>query len=465
MEDPRLEAIARAAEDLADGRYHVQLAIDDGDELARVARALSALSEQLAQRFRELQAMTAVTERVNAGLLLEEVCEHVFEAFRGLLPYDRLGLALLQDGGRTLRAIWARSDAEEVLLKVGYAAPMAGSSLERVLRTGKPRIINDLQAHLRTHPWSESTALVLREGVRSSLTCPLLAEGRPVGFLFFSSFRPGTYAREHVQLYQAVAGQLSVIVEKSRLYQELVELSELKNRVLGVAAHDLRNPLTLVLASLDLLGAGVGGELDPRGQELVQRASAAAERMVRLIDDLLDVSAIESGRLALRRSPLDIGPWLERRVDDQRLLAEAKQMRLELERPVEPLWVEADSTRLEQVVSNLLSNAVKYGEPGTPIRVVLSAGEREVCIQVRDQGQGIPTAELPRVFQPFARTSARPTGGESSTGLGMAISRKLVEAHGGSISVESTVGEGSSFRVCLPRTAAGGATASPSGSA
>lgn len=450
MKDARLEAIARAAEELQRGHFDVELPRGEGDAIDRVAGALESLSRDLARHFRELQAMVAVTERVNAGLLLDEVCDHVYDSFHDLLPYDRLGLALLEEEGTVLRARWARSESDKICLSQGYAANMAGSSLERILRTGKPRVLNDLEAYLHSHPESESTALMVEEGVRSSLTCPLVAEGRQVGFLFFSSFQAGTYAREHVELYQAIAGQLSVIVEKSRLYQELVELHQFKNRMLGVAAHDLRNPLMLVMTSMELLSLGIGGELSDRGQELVGRAQTAAERMVRLIEDLLDVSAIEAGHLRLVPDEIELGTWLARRVDDQRLLAERKGIQLQLSVPDHPVVARVDPDRVEQVFTNLLSNAVKYSEPDSLVEVRLLHTGPHAVLEVQDHGQGIPASELERVFVPFARTSATPTAGESSTGLGMAICRKIVEAHGGSIEVESTVGQGTCVRMELP---------------
>jgi len=130
---------------------------------------------------------------------------------------------------------------------------MAGSSLERVLATGEPRILDDLEAYLAAHPRSESTRLIVAEGVRSSLTCPLVANGKPVGFLFFSSRERGTYRRAHVELFMEIAGQLALIVEKSRLYELLLELDQVKNRFLGMAAHDLRNPIGVVRSYAELL--------------------------------------------------------------------------------------------------------------------------------------------------------------------------------------------------------------------
>ncbi|MCK6506932.1 ATP-binding protein [Myxococcota bacterium] len=450
MTDPRIQQLLDAARRMREGDFQFDLAVRGGDDLDQLALELLQLSHTLDQRFTELRAVAQVAERVNAGLVLEEVCSQVYDTFRGLIPYDRIGLALLEDGGRMLRARWARTSAAQVHLPVGFAAPMAGSSLQQVLDTGAPRILNDLPAYLAAHPTSESTRLVVREGVQSSLTCPLVAEGKPVGFLFFSSNHRDAYQDAHVHLYQAIAAQLSVIVEKSRLYQELIELDRFRSRMLGVAAHDLRNPLTLVLHSLELIELGMGGPLSDHGQRLVAGASRAAARMVTLIEDLLDVSAIEAGRLVLQRAEVDVVPWLGGIAADQRLLAERKGIHLRTDLPAQPLLGHFDKNRLEQVVVNLVGNAIKFSPAGTTVTLRATRTADRLRIQVQDEGPGIPTSDLPRLFVPFARASNRPTGGEPSTGLGLAISKRIVEVHQGSLEVESQVGQGSTFTIDLP---------------
>ena len=450
MDDGRIPKLVEIARRMRQGDFQVEVPVGAGDAVDDLALALVDLSQALDERFQHLRMLQDVAERVNRGLLLEQVCEHVYEVFRELIPYDRIGLALLEDEGRTLRARWARSDSAEVRLPIGFAAPMAGSSLEAILETGRPRILNDLETYLAEHPCSESTRLVVEEGVRSSLTCPLAGHAGPVGFLFFSSFRPGTYQDAHVAVYELVASQLAVIVEKSRLYQELLELDRLKDRMLGMAAHDLRNPLGLVLGNLELLQAGLGGQLSPQGARLVHRAMHAAERMVVLVDELLDVSAIESGELVLNEAPLELGSWAAQLVDDQRVLASSKGIELVTELPGEPLRLVVDAHRLDQVLINLIGNAVKYSPPGTQTLVRVRPQGSEVWIEVEDEGPGIPEDEQHLLFEPFGRTSVRPTGGETSTGLGLAIGRRLIEAHGGSVEVDSAPGRGSLFRVRLP---------------
>ena len=198
-----------------------------------------------------------------------------------------------------------------MLIDRNYAAPLEGSSLRVLLETGRPRILNDLEEYLREHPESASTRLVVREGMRSSLTCPLIARGKPIGFMFFSSMTPEAYRDAHVDLFLAIAGQLAVIVEKGRLYQQLVELNELKSRFLGIVVHDLRNPLNVVKGYLGLMRAG---KLNPTGEErdsIYGTMEKACERMLDLMNDLLDIRAIESGRLDLEPRQVELRPFLD----------------------------------------------------------------------------------------------------------------------------------------------------------
>lgn len=459
MMDSRIPLFLDAARKMQAGDFHVQFPTDHGDALDQLAQALQDLSTSLEHRFDQLYAVSQVAERANAGLMLDEVCDQVYVSFKPLIPYNRIGLALLEDDGKVARARWARSDDPAVHLPVGYSSTMKGSSLATIIATGQPRIIDDLLAYLERKPQSDSTRRILADGMRSSLTCPLVAEGKPVGFLFFSSTTPRAYQDAHAAIFQAIASQLSMIVEKSRLYQELVQLDQFKSRMLGMAAHDLRNPLSLVLSSLELLELGTGGTLSAEGRALVGNAVRASQRMVTLLEDLLDVTAIDAGHLVLKIRQCDVVPWLVNIAQDQRLLASSKGMHIHTRLPGTPLLVHVDPERMEQVLVNLITNAIKFSPPGTDITVAAASvpaadGSPGVELALTDQGPGIPKAQQHKLFRAFVKTSNRPTGGESSTGLGLAIAKRIVQAHGGRITldstVDSTVGTGSTFRVWLP---------------
>jgi signal transduction histidine kinase len=448
--EKKVEMLAEAAEAMIEGRFDFDLPVTGDDEIAHLGRSLLHLRNVLEHRFVELKTLAQVTEEINEGLVLRDVLDHVFESFRPIIPYDRIGFSLLEEDGKVVRAVWARSDAPLMKITAGYSAPIEGSSLKQVILTGKPRILNDLEQYLRDHPQSESTRFIVEEGMRSSLTCPLLAKGKKIGFMFFSSMKPGTYKSAHVELFQQIAGELALIVEKSRLYQELLELNETKNQLLGMAAHDLRNPISILDINIELLMNRAFGKLTPEQEETLKNMHNACRSLLNLVEGLLDVSAIESGRLDLRLEPVNLADFLASCLRSNRLLAAAKSITLDMDLEPGLPEVSFDANRVGQVVNNLLTNAIKFSGKGTTVVLRAARADGEVRILVTDQGQGIPQREVEKLFQPFSKTSVQPTAGEKSTGLGLAIAKRMVEAHGGRIWVESTFGSGSTFVFTLP---------------
>lgn len=250
-------------------------------------------------------------------------------------------------------------------------------------------------------------------------------------------------------------------VELSRARKELEAragtleaLNQQKNELLSMAAHDLRNPLGIVMGySRFLLGDEQPLTEDQR--MYVTNIHRSAQFLLHLVEDLLDVSTIESGNLRLNRARLDVGELVAHAVRLNAPMGAAKGIELAAEQsPQGPIMV-VDGPKIEQVLNNLITNALKYSHQGTRVLVVLREEPGAAVVEVRDQGQGIPASELGQLFQPFGRTSVQSTGGERSTGLGLAIVRNIVEAHGGRIEVESEVGRGSVFRVTLPTASSG----------
>lgn len=463
--DPRIRQYRAAVERMARGEFDLDWGALGDDPLGKLGQSLRTLAESLARQQRELENLERITEQINAGVVLEDVLEQVFLTFREVIPYNRIGLSLLveEDGQTMVRARWARTDQPNVTLPVGYQAPLAGSSLQHIVDTGEPRIINDLEAYYRAKPGSESTALILQEGIRASLTCPLIAEGVPVGFIFFSSIYPNTYQPDHIRLFKQIAGQLAVIVEKSNLIDRVLEkhaaieeqnrllqsLNDMKNHFLGMAAHDLRNPLTIVMSGSEYLLDEFNGPLTDDQRRMVRLIHASSRRMYALLQDLLDVYRIESGNLELALEDVELASVLNKAVSVHNVLAASKAITV-TRGACPPLIVRADAERLDQVLDNLLSNAVKFSPHGSTVTVSADRFNGHARISVHDQGPGIPPDERDRLFTDFGKLSVRPTAGEASTGLGLAICRRIIEAHGGKIGVESEPGEGATFWFTLP---------------
>ncbi len=233
--------------------------------------------------------------------------------------------------------------------------------------------------------------------------------------------------------------------------EELRRLGQLKSRFLATAAHDLKNPLTTILILLDQILESAGDpERAPQQRRAGERIRESVNRMLGIIQAILDSAAHESGTVPIRLAPLNLASISRESLEDHREYAESKRITLHHRAEVDPLEVVADPDRLREVLDNLVSNAIKFSPPdrSVELRVVRAADRGRV--EVRDEGPGLTPEDLQKVFQPYQRLSARPTGQETSTGLGLSIVKQLVELQHGSVSVSSEPGQGAVFTVDLP---------------
>jgi len=231
--------------------------------------------------------------------------------------------------------------------------------------------------------------------------------------------------------------------------QELLRLNHLKNRFLGIAAHDLRNPLTSVRGLSEILANELFGPLTEDQKECLDIIHTASVDMLKLVNDLLDVSVIESGKLELAFRTASLRELLHKRVKVNRVIAEKKDIRIHTEFPDLP-DIPLDSNRIAQVFDNLVNNAIKFSPHGSDIHISITREHNKVRVSVRDEGPGISEEDQSGLFTEFRKLSARPTGGEKCTGLGLAIVKKIVDAHHGTLEVSSQPGSGSVFSFILP---------------
>jgi signal transduction histidine kinase len=238
--------------------------------------------------------------------------------------------------------------------------------------------------------------------------------------------------------------------ELAKKNAELERLNQVKDQFLGMAAHDLRTPLSVVLGYSSFLQEDLQQTLSQEHAEFLSVIRSSSRFMLRLVNSLLDMATIQSGKLVLDLQPADLPILVARNVALNATLAEPKGVGLDCrcDETMPPMLV--DGPRIEQVLNNLLSNAVKFSYPQTTVEVRLQRQGNHAVLSVTDQGQGIAEDRLDELFQWFARKRVKGTAGETGTGLGLAISQKIVEAHHGDIWVESTLGQGSTFYVSLP---------------
>ncbi len=230
--------------------------------------------------------------------------------------------------------------------------------------------------------------------------------------------------------------------------RELRELNDLKNKFMGMAAHDLRNPINGIKGFSQLLLEEFEGARDEEHAEIMGMIYHESKHMLELVNDMLDVSVIESGWLELELSPVTLETLVKERVRIIQIGANAKRIKIETD--IEEVSLELDRKRIAQVIDNLLSNAIKFSPRDTTVTVSVRNVEKRVVVRVSDQGPGLSSEQQQHVFESFRKGGPRPTGGESSTGLGLFIVKKIIQTHGGKVWVESTVDQGATFCFYLP---------------
>lgn len=357
--------------------------------------------------------------------------------------------------GSTLeRAAVAHRDPEKekLLREVLVLAPLAERSdgIWRGLQSGVPELVPEVdEAWIRSATVNEEHYRIIASlAPRSMMIVPLITEGRILGSIVFASSESGRrYNAADFALAQEFVGLAALHVNNARLYRESLEASRIRDQVLRIVAHDLRNPLNTISLSASLLSDMQhfeAGSPEAKAIEMIVRAVGLADR---LIGELLDVARIESGGLSLAATPVETRPLLEEIVRLHRPLAEERGLTLQLEISDGLPRIMADRDRLFQVFGNLIGNAIKFTGKGGRIEVRAEPHGDEVLFAVADTGIGIPEDDMKYLFSPFWQAL---TGAKEGAGLGLAITRGIVEAHGGRIWAESEEGRGSIFYFTLP---------------
>lgn len=232
------------------------------------------------------------------------------------------------------------------------------------------------------------------------------------------------------------------------IINDITERKQLENEFISIVSHELRTPMTSLLGSLDLLKSGQLGNLSDRGQQILDIAVNNTERLVRLVNDILDLERMKSGKITMYKVECDASDLITQATEIMRSMAEKERITLQLELVCARLW--ADPDRILQTLTNLLSNAIKFSEPDTTIWLRAYLKQNRLQIEVRDRGRGIPSDKLNSIFDRFQQVDASDSRQKGGTGLGLAICRQIVEQHDGKIWVESVLGKGSTFYIDLP---------------
>jgi K+-sensing histidine kinase KdpD len=410
---------------------------DDDVELLQLAAHRAALAIDHARAFeaerrarRRVEQMQAVMDAALAHLELDELLTVLLPRIRSILDADTCAVLLLDEEANELVARAAVGIEEEV--EQGVRIPVGRGFAGRVAAGRAPVILDDVDHADVLNP-------ILREkGIKSLLGVPLLARGEVIGVLHVGSLSHRSFRRDDVELLELVAARVALAIERARLHEEARLLDRLKTNFVAIASHELRTPATAVYGVLTTLERR-GDELTPEVRDQLLRTGVEqGERLRRLLEELLDLSRLDSGAIKVDPKPLVVRPALEQIAR----LALAPGTPVSFDVPVD-LAAVADRLVLDRVVSNLLSNATRYGEP--PFRVSAEQRDRHLRITVSDEGAGVPEELRSRLFERFA-----PGAETGSSGLGLAIARLYARAHGGDI-VYDPLDRGARFELVLPQ--------------
>ena len=400
-----------------------------------------------------IHVLIEINKKLSAGENYRKLLDFVFDSLDFVIPYDRIGIAVVDGVGDQARLSlkWVRSKVPVKNMSSNYSAPLKGSSLQKIIESGEPRIINDLTEYLKNHPLSVSTPLVIQDGIRSSLACPLRSDNSQIGVVFFSSCKISTYNEEHVQSFLEIANELSMIVEHGRLREESTAFAT-QSQNLRMILHDLKSPLSTIqgFAALSIEEPWFQ-TLDPDGKEVFQVFLRNSKYMLELLNELNQISTLD--RKADLSTVIDVPlkTFCQEMESLGKSLSQTKDIKFVSEiDPQLPQTANFDPQQIKRVLDNLFSNASKYSRRGGQTVFTVKQESGRLVFSVCDQGLGIPDSEQAKLFREFGKTSVRPTEGETSTGLGLAIARKIVEQSHGEISVESKVGQGSTFTFWIP---------------
>lgn len=456
-ENERREHERRLAE--AEQRWEAEALRRRMAEERAVAAAMSHRAEELARTVAQLERTEEALRHSNQRLrLMADTAGRLLMAPR---PEDVLREVLAEVAGHVgarIHAVHRLEGSGEVLVLDPQASSAAARvpALERVTLYGTALGAAALGEAPIYHARGdeEHDHLLTTLGLEAWSAHPLIARGQLLGTVAFGVEQGVTLSADDCAWLHGICDQVAMVMEQARLVDELhrraaalADADRRKDEFLAVLAHELRNPLSPIVAALHVLGRTERG--DPTVRRACDAMSRQVRHLVRLVDDLLDVSRITAGKIELRRTAARLGEVIADAVETSRALLEARGHDLAVDVTVDDLVLHADATRLSQVVANLLNNAAKHSERGG--RVLLRAWQSgaEVHLEVQDDGQGIPADLLPRIFDPFVQ--ARHGGG--GLGLGLALVQRLVELHGGRVRAESDgPGHGARFRVTLPLT-------------
>lgn len=412
-------------------------------------RMLVALKDELATQVSDLRRLHEMSTRLSATLDLRAILEEVLRTAVVIEGTD-LGVLSLCEADEERLEIGASVGIDEESLKLIAGIPAGGGACGASFQERRRVVVEDTETDA---VFQEHRDTARRAGFRAVHSTPLVTrQGKAVGVLSTYFRRPHLSSEREMRLIDLCVRHAVDFIENARLYAQLREADERKDEFLAMLAHELRNPLAPISSALQILR--LSDDVSPAVEHVREIMERQVNHMVRLVDDLLEVSRITRGKIELRKEPVSLVSIVGNAVETSRPLIEGGGHQLAITLAPDPMMLEADPVRLAQVVSNLLNNAAKYTEADGQIWLTATTEDGQAVISVRDTGVGIPVEMLPRVFDMFAQVDRTLNRAQGGLGIGLTLARNLVQLHGGRIEARSKgLGQGSEFIVRLPLAA------------
>lgn len=415
------------------------------------------ISEEAKEQIRKSTEEYRVLHNVAKSLQSTEGTKKMLqEAIKAIVEYGELkveykaGIFLVDEEKRVLNLFtWVGNFSDE-FLEAEKVVPYGECLCGRAAASGEMIISNNCFSDERhDRQFKNMTA-------HGHYIVPLKSRNKMVGILFLYTDPDPPWFERNQEILLSMGSLIADAIEQRRgeeqlrkKNKELHDLNELKNKFLGIASHDLRNPLYLIRSYSEILIDGSPGNINANQKNLLEKIFHSSDYMRALLENLLDISKIESGKIELDKTVQDFNVIIEKQAELFQLLALKKQIKLHLKMDEIPPFA-FDKNAVIQAIGNFIGNAIKFSPAKTHIHISTENVENKVKFSVRDEGPGISKEDQKLLFGEFQTLSAKPTGGEKSTGLGLAIVKKLVNLHRGEVGVTSELGKGSTFFFTLP---------------
>jgi signal transduction histidine kinase len=480
-----IRRLANAADQIAAGRRDIVVNVGTRDEVGRLAQSFTDMAaalkwneEALQRKIAEATALYEIGQEISAQVSLEPTLELIVKRARALLKSDISMLALRED----------HSDEFVIRAQTGEgSAAVAGTRIQRgeglggrVVASGQPLVVGDYIGEYADSPFLQ---IIKQTSMKSFLAVPLKSENEMIGVLYVMSAISHKFQDEDMQLLSALATQATISINNARLYQQvrhhaheletrigertkelrqlnqqLEQASRHKSEFLANMSHELRTPMNAIIGFTKLVMRRSKEQLPQKQYENLQKSLSSAEHLLTLINQILDLSKIEAGRLEIYSGRFRLQAVIEECIRTVEPMIKPESVELSSEVPGDLPDLYSDRDKLKQIVLNLLSNAIKFTERGQ-IRLVAKGDKEWIAIDVADTGPGISRDKFDFIFEEFRQMDGGATRQHGGTGLGLPISRHLAHLLGGNVLVDSVVGQGSTFTIRVPTTLPGAGAA------